>query len=161
MIQVFKGINKIFALSFGDNPVRERHIRYFFPRVEIKEYNVMIDGKNIFDQPIKNAMGTNDNNQEITAGQGDDYTTGCLTDYLYFKEYYKVIAVDLSKQQELDADSKAMQQVSFTGNLDQSRHITMLFILKEAKEAISDSLQVTVRVLIFFFFFFLFFFFLM
>ena len=66
----------------------------------------MIDGRNVFDQPIRNDSKTFDNIRKITTGQGDDYTTGCLLDYLYFKNYYKLFAIDLSKQQNLDANPK-------------------------------------------------------
>ena len=78
----------------------------------------MIDGKNFFDQPIKNNKVTYENIRKIATGQGDNYTTGCLLDYIYFKNYCKMIAVNLSKQQPLDADPKAIQQIRFTANLD-------------------------------------------
>ena len=78
--------------------------RYYIPDVEIKDYNVMIDGENFLDQPINNMFKTYENIRKITAGLGDDYTTGCLLDDTYFKKYYKMIAVDSSKQQALDAD---------------------------------------------------------
>ena len=78
----------------------------------------MIDGKNYFDQPIKNDKVTYENIRKNAIGQGDDYTTGCLLDYTYFKKYYKMIAIDLSKQQVLDADPRATQQINFTANLD-------------------------------------------
>ena len=61
----------------------------------------MIDGKNLFDQPDKSDMRTCDNIQKIATCQGDEYTSGYLLDYIYFKNYYKIIAIDLSKQQEL------------------------------------------------------------
>ena len=73
---------------------------------------------NVFDQPVKNNFRTYDNIQKITIGQRDDYTTGCLLDYNYFNEYYKMIAIDLSKQPALDADPKAIQEINFTGNLE-------------------------------------------
>ena len=82
-------------MSFGDNGHRARHTGYFLPTVEIKDYNVM--KKNFFDQRVKNDQITYGNIQKITTGQGDDYTTGCLLDYPYFKECYKLIAIDLSK----------------------------------------------------------------
>ena len=85
---------------------------YYLPNVEIKDYNVMIDGKNFFDQPVKNNKATYENIRKIATGQGDDYATGCLLDYIYFKNYYKMIIVDLSKQQALDADPKAIQQIN-------------------------------------------------
>ena len=70
-----------------------------------------IDGQNFFDQPIKNDLGTYNNIKKIATDQGDDYTTGCQLDYLYFEEYYKMIAKDLNKKQALDADHKAIQQI--------------------------------------------------
>ena len=72
------------------------------------EIKVMIDGENVFNPPVKNGMRLYDNILEISTGQGDDYTTGCLLDYNYFKEHYKTIVIDLSKQQELDSDPKAI-----------------------------------------------------
>ena len=70
----------------------------------------MIDGQNFFDKPIRNDFKTYGNISKIATGQDDDYTTGCLLDWPYFKEYYKLIAINLSKQQKLDADPKAIQQ---------------------------------------------------
>ena len=83
-------------------------MRYYLPRVEIKNYKVMIDGRNFFDQPIKNNLITYDNIRNIATGQGNDCTTGCLIDYLYFTIYYKMITNNLTKQQALDADPKAI-----------------------------------------------------
>ena len=80
----------------------------------------MIDGKNFFDQPIKDNKVTCENIRKIATSQEDDYTTGCLLDYPYFKDSYKMIAVDLSKQQALDADPRANQQISFKANLDRA-----------------------------------------
>ena len=68
----------------------------------------MIDRKNFFDQLIKDNKATYENIRKIATSQGDDYTTGCLLDYTYFKKYYKMIAIDLSKQQVLDSDPKAI-----------------------------------------------------
>ena len=70
------------------------------------------------------------NIRKIATGQGDDYTTGCLLDYNYFKNYYKMIAIDLTKQHTLDADTKVIQQTNFTGNLDRERQTSMYFIIK-------------------------------
>ena len=71
----------------------------------------MIDGRNFVDQTIKNDLRTFQNIRKVAAGQGDDYTTGCSQDYPYSKEYYKLIAIDLSKHQKLDADPKAIKQI--------------------------------------------------
>ena len=107
----------------------------------------MIDGKNFFDQPVKNNKVTYENIRKIATGQEDDYTTGYLLDYIYFKNYYKTIAVDLSKQQALDADPKAIQQINFTANLDNAENTRIYFVLEEAKGTIFEFSQGTVKVL--------------
>ena len=107
----------------------------------------MIDGKNFFDHPVKNNNVTYENIRKIATGQWQDYTTGCLLDYIYFKNYYKMIAVDLSKQQVLDADPKAIQQINFTANLDRAGNTRFYFILEEAKETVFEFSQGTVKVL--------------
>ena len=84
---------------------------------------------------------------KIKAGQGDDYTTGCLLEYNYFKKYYKMIAISLSKQQALDADPKAIQQINFPGNLEQDNGGTIFSIMEEAKETVFNFTQGTVKVL--------------
>ena len=108
----------------------------------------MIDGKNLFDQPINSRFKTYENIRKIIRlGQGDNYTTGCLLDYSYFKGHYKMIAIDLSKQQALDADPRAIQQINFTANLDRAGNTTMFFIIEEAKETVFEFSQGTVKVL--------------
>ena len=143
----FQGVNRLFVLAFEDDAQRTSNKRYYIPNVEIRDYNIMIDGKNSFDQPIKNNKVTYKNIRKIATGQGDDYTTGCLLDYIYFKNYYKMIVVDLSKQKALDADLKAIQLVNFTGNLDRPGNTRIYFILEEAKETVLDFSQGTVKVL--------------
>ena len=106
----FQGVNRLLVLAFENDEQRTSNKRYFIPIVEIKDYNVMIDGKFFFQQPVKNDKVTHKNIRKITIGQGDDYTTGCLLDYTYFKKCYKMVTIDLSKQQVLDADPKAIQQ---------------------------------------------------
>ena len=77
----------------------------------------MIDEQNLFDQPVKNNLRTYDNIRKIATGQGDDYSTSCLLDYNYFNNYYKMIAIDMSKQLALDSDPKAIQQINFIEKL--------------------------------------------
>ena len=103
----FHGVNTLSVWSFEDNDGRRSYITYYLPLVEIKDYKVVIDGQNFFDEPVKNNLIPYDNIRKIGTGQGDDYTTGCLLDYNYFNNYYKTIAIDLSKQQALDADPKS------------------------------------------------------
>ena len=86
--------------------------------------------KEIFYQPIKNDLKTYDNIRKIATDQGDNYKTRCFLYYPYFKKYYKSIAIDLSKQQKLDADPKAILQINFTENLERAQGATMFFIVK-------------------------------
>ena len=84
----------------------------------------MTDGRNFFDQPINGMSKTYENIRKIATGKGDDYTTGCLLDYPYFKGNYKMIAIDLSRQNKLDADPRAIQQINFTANLYRAGNTT-------------------------------------
>ena len=143
----FQGVNRLFVLAFENDDDRTSSDEYYLPAVEIKDYNIMINGENFFDQPIKNNKVTYENIRKIATGQGDDYTTGCLLDYSYFADTYKMIAVDLSKQQALNDDPRAIQQINFTANLDRTVNTRVYFILEEAKETILDFSQGTVKVL--------------
>ena len=107
----------------------------------------MIDGRNFFDQLINSMSKTYENIRKIATGKGDDYTTGCLLDYPYFKKNYKMIAIDLSRQNELHASPRAIQQINFTANLDRAGNTTMFFITEEAKETIFEFSQGIVKVL--------------
>ena len=82
----FQGVNRLFVLLFKDENGQDNYKQYYLPTVEIKDYNVMIDGRYFFDHPIKNDLKTYDNIRKIATGQGGDYTTGCLLDYPYFKK---------------------------------------------------------------------------
>ena len=115
----FQGVRRLFVLAFNNttvnvpnNPInntnnrvlRNSHTKYFLPRVNITNYNVLIDGRNFYDQPINDLVKQYDEIRKTATGQGDDYTTGCLLDYQYFKDHHNLISVDLSKQKELDTD---------------------------------------------------------
>ena len=102
----------------------------------------MIDGRNFFDQPINSMNKTYGNIRKLATGNGDDYTTGGLLDYHYFKENYKMIAIDLSRQNELDADPRAIP----TANLDRAGNTTIFFIIEEAKKTIFEFSQDTIKV---------------
>ena len=95
----FQGVNRLFVLAFENDNNRSSIRHYNLPTVEIKDNNIMINGENFFDQPIKNNKVRYENIRKIAIGQGDYYTTGVLLDYSYFADTYKMIAVDLSKQQ--------------------------------------------------------------
>ena len=118
-----------------------------FHFLEINDYNVVIDGRIFFDQPVKNNLITYGNIWNTTTGQGDDYTTSCLLDHNGLNNYYKMIAIYLSKQQALDADPEAIQRVNFTANLDRRGNKPIFFIIEEAKETTLDFPQGTVKLL--------------
>ena len=139
----FQDLNRLFVLSFENENSRTSH---YLPKVEIKDYNLKFDGINLFDQPVNDDIKTYENIRKIATGQGDDYTTGCLLDYAYFKNYYKMIAIDLSKQQALDTDPRAIQQIDFTANLDRAGNTAMFFIIEEAKETALEFSEATVKV---------------
>ena len=87
----FQRVNRLFVLAFENDTQRTSHPGYYLPNVVIKNYNAMINGENVFDQPIKNNKVTYENIRKIATGQGDDYATGCLLDYPYFKDNYKMV----------------------------------------------------------------------
>ena len=105
----------------------------------------MNDGKNFCDQPAKNDKVMYQNIRKIATGQGDDYTIGWLLDHSYFKTYYKMMATDLSKQQALDADPKAIKQINFRAN--RAGNTRLYSILEKAKETVFEFSKGTVKFL--------------
>ena len=143
----FQGVNRLFVLAFQNDTQRTSHTGSYLPNVETKNYNIMINGENFFDQPIRNDKVTHENIRKIATGRRDDYTTGCLLDYPYFKDNYKMIAVDLSKQEALDTVPRAIQQINITVNLDRAANTRIYFILEKVKGTKFDFSQGTVKVL--------------
>ena len=144
----FQGVNRLFVLGFarGDNdPARSGSRKYYLPRVDITKYNVLIDGRNFYDQPINDKIRQYDETRKVATGKGDNYATGCLLDYKYFKEFYKLFAIDLSKQKELDADPRAIQQNEFYGKL--SADAFVLFVLEKSKETVLEFYKGTAKVM--------------
>ena len=163
------GINKLFVMGFNDNvqnpvgnpPVindsanrvkRNSHTKYFLPRVDIKDYNVLIDGRNFYDQNISNNFKKCKELRKIMIGRGEDYTTGSLLDYDYWKNNCKLISCDLSKQKVLDSNPKANQQVEFIYKLDNTRNAgggnraQILTVLEKEKETNLEFSKGTVKV---------------
>ena len=116
--------------------LRNSHTKYFPPRVNITNYNVLIDGRNFYEQPINDLVKQYSKIRKTATGQGDDYTTGCLLDYQYFKDHYNLIEVNLSKQEELDADSRAFQQIEFYGMLKTNSQVCS--VLEKSKETVLE-----------------------
>ena len=107
----YQGVKRLFFLAYnnsagGDGQVSlDSFKKYFLPRVKIENYNIEIDGRNFYDQPINDSIKQFNEIRKKLTRQGDDYTTGCLLNFAYFEKNYRLIAVDLSKQKALDADS--------------------------------------------------------
>ena len=137
----------MFALpyAYGNNITDENSYRkYFLRRLKIKNYNNEIDGRNFYDQPINDTIKKYDEVRKISTGQGDDYTTDCLLDFNYFEKNYRLIAADLSKQKALEADSRAIQQIIFTGKTD--NQIRVYYILEQSKETKLEFSKGTTKV---------------
>ena len=141
----------MFVLAFdnsdNDDKKVERNSRrnYFLPRGNITYYNVLIDGRNFYDQPINDLVKQYDKIRKAATGQGDNYITGCLLDYQYFKDHFNIIAADLSKQKESDGDSRANQQIEFYGMLKTSSQVCT--VLEKSKEAMLEFFKETAEVL--------------
>ena len=144
-----QGVNRLFVLAFEDTlsdeaayapaprnlvanrVIRDRYRKYFVPRVDITSYNVLIDGRNFYNQPINDSIRKYNEIRKIATRKGDNYATGCLLDYDYSKKNYQLIAVDLSKQRELDADPRTIQQIEFIGMLETRSNV--FTILEKSK----------------------------
>ena len=114
--------------------------------MKIKNYNIEIDGKIFYDQPINDLIKQYDEVRKISTGHGDDYTTGCLLDSVFLKDDFRLITADLSKQKTLDADPKVIQQIIFTGQVDDEA-LTVFYILEKSKETILEFSKGTTKVL--------------
>ena len=147
----FQGFNRLFVIAFRyDNTNinnyanRNNHKIYYLPRVDIKDYNAIIDGRNFYDNNINSDVEKYTELKKVMIGKGDDYTTGSLLDYDSFKKNYKLVAIDLSKQKELDADPRAIQEVQFKCKFDVESMIYI--ILEKSKETILEFYKGTVKV---------------
>ena len=127
----FQGVDRLFVLAFENETQRTSSKGYYFPNVEIKDCDVMINGENFFDQPIKNNKVTYENIRKIATSHGDNYPATCFLNYPYVNNTYKMIAIDLSKQQSLVADPRAVQQIKFTENVDRAGNTRIYFIQKK------------------------------
>ena len=151
----YQGVKRLFVLAYcnteGNNQISiDSSKNYFLPRIKIETYNIKIDGRNVYDQPINDSIKQYDKIRKISTGQGDDYATGCLLDFAYFEKSYRLIAADLTKQKALDADSRAIQQIIFTGKIKstvENTRVIIYYILKQSKETILEFAKGTTKVL--------------
>ena len=125
----FTNVNRLFVLAYQDNADRQSFSQFYLPRVMVKDFIVIIDKLAFFDLPIKNEEEVYE--KIIDISRNNEYTTDNLLDYDYFKKYYKLIAIDLSKQQVLQENKDLIQQINFIGRLDEAASV---FIIIEKKE---------------------------
>ena len=137
--------NEVPASNTANRVQKDNHRKYFLPSVDITNYNVLIDGRNFYDQPINDQIKKYDEIRKIGTGKGDDYTTGCLLDYQYFKDHYQLIAVDLSEQKELDVDPRAIQKIEFYEMLKTNSQVRT--VLEKSKETVLEFYKGTAKVL--------------
>ena len=144
----FQGVNRLFLMAYSraDNnqATRNGQQKYYLLRIDFKKYNVIIDGRNFYDNPIESDIEKYRELKKVMIGKGEDYTTGSLLDYDYFKKDYKLVAVDLSKQKELDADPRAIQQIEFKYMLEINS--TIYWVLEKSKETLLEFYKGTVKV---------------
>ena len=134
----FTKVNRLFVLSFKNENDRTSFSKYYVPNVQVKDFNVLINGKSFFDIPTKNGEETY--KQIIEMRRNNNYTTGNLLDYEYFSKHYKLIAIDLSKQIELE-NSDLKQQINFIGRLERNEGATMFFIIEKPEETTFEFSQ--------------------
>ena len=143
----FQGVNRLFVMAYNsanDQPTRNGQQKYYLPRIDLNKYNVIIDGQIFYDNPIESDIEKYRELKKVMIGKGEDHTTGSLLDYNYFKKHYKLVAVDLSKQKELDADPRAIQQIEFKYMLGTNSSI--YWVLEKSKETILEFYKGTVKV---------------
>ena len=143
----FQGVNKLFAMAYNsanNQAIRDGRKKYYLPRTDLNKYNAIIDGRDFYDNPIESDIEKYRELKKLMIGKGEDYTTGSLLDYNYFQKHYKLIAVDLSKQKELDADPRAIQQIELKYMLGTNSSI--YWVLEKSKETILDFYKETVKV---------------
>ena len=137
----FTNVNRLFVLSFENEEDRVSFSKYYLPKVEIKDFNVLINGKPFFDIPIKNKEEAYE--AIIKMSKNNNYTTVNLPHYEYFIDHYKLIAIDLRKQTELE-NTDLKQQINFIGRLEEDA--TMFFIIEKKEETTFDFSQNSVTV---------------
>ena len=130
----FSNVNRLFVLSFENEEDRKSYYKYYVPNVEIKDYNVLIDGNAFFELPVKNVEETYEKIVQITDHNGY-YTRGNLLDFNYFKKHYKLIAIELSKQIKLE-NKDLKRQINVIGNLGRDNGATVFFIIEKQEETV-------------------------
>ena len=134
----FTKVNRLFTLSFENENDRTSFSKYYVPNVQVEDFNVLINGKFFLEMTIKNDEETFE--QMIKMGRNNDYMTGNLLDYEYFSKHYNSIAIDLSKQIQLE-NPDLKQKINFTGKLERNEGATMFFIIKKSEKTTFEFSQ--------------------
>ena len=113
----FTNVNRLLVLSLENEDDRTSYSKYYIPKIEIKDFNLLIDGKLFFGIPVKNKEEAYE--AIIEMSNNNDYTTGNLLDYEYFSNHYRLIAIDLSKRIELENHN--LKQINFIGRLEEKK----------------------------------------
>ena len=143
----FQGVNRLFVMAYNrtnGQPTRNGQQKYYLPRIDLEKYNVIIDGRNFYDNPIESDIEKYGELKKVMIGKGEDHATGSLFDFNYFDQHYKLVAVDLSKQKELVADPRAIQQIEFKYMLGTIS--TIYWVLEKSKETILKFYEGTFKV---------------
>ena len=143
----FQGVNRLFIMAYSKlagQATRNGQRKYYLPIIDLKKYNVIIDERNFYDNPVESNIEKYRELKKVMIGKGENYTTGSLLDYYYFDKHYKLVAVDLSKQKELDADPRAIQQIEFKYMI--GTNSTIYWVLEKSKETILEFYKGTVKV---------------
>ena len=143
----FQGVNRLFVMVYNranGQPTRNGQRKYYLPRIDLEKYNVIIDGRNFYDNPIESDIEKYRELKKVMIGKAEDYTTGPLLDFNYVDKHYKLVAVGLPKQKELDVDPTAIQQIEFKYML--GKNSTIYWVLEKFKETILEFYKGTVKV---------------
>ena len=133
----FTNVNRLFVLAYQNADDRQSFSQFYLPIVMVKDYNVVIDKLAFFELSIKTEEEAYE--KIIDISRNNEYTTGNLLDYDYFKKFYKLIAIDLSKQQVLQENEDLIQQINFTGKLEEAANV--FIIIKKTENTILEFSQ--------------------
>ena len=149
----FQGVNKLLAAAYKTDDI-ERNAntnisrrRYYLPRAEIKDFNVLIEGRNCYDQNVNSSIVRY--NELMTTGKSEDYSRGCLLEYDYYLKDFNIAAIDLSHQAVIDSDPKVNQQIEFVYKLPITNAVInydLLTVLEKEKQTVLKFSEGTVKV---------------
>ena len=151
----FQGVSKLFTAAYETGDIEknanteESRRRYYLPTAEIKDDNVLIDGRSFYDQNVNSSIVRYNEQLKMTTGRSEDYSTGCLLDYDYYIEEFNIGGIDLSHQAVVDSDPKINQQIEFIYKLPSGNaaiNYNLLTVLEKQKQTVLKFSEGTVKV---------------